>query len=178
MEPLITLVGVTVVVLLIGALDVSPLRRFPTALRGGLAAMFLLTGVSHFIGMREQMITMVPDFVPAPELAVALTGLAEVAGAIGLLVPRLAGLAAAGLTLLLIGVFPANIALALSGAPLPWHDQLLWRSLMQVVFLAATCVVTVDRYRAGRKTGTSVGDSTLLDHRPAPQGRSGRAGEA
>ncbi|UNK70986.1 DoxX family protein [Microbacterium sp. H1-D42] len=149
MEPLIMLVAVTALLWLLGALGAQALRHFPTALRGGLAAMFALTGVSHFIGMREELIAMVPDFVPTPELAVTATGLVELAGAIGLLIPRLAGLSAAGLTLLLIGVFPANIALALSDAPLPWYDELLWRTLTQLVFLAATSAVVIDRRRAG-----------------------------
>ena len=150
MEPLITLVGVTVALLALGAVGVRPLRRLPVALRGGLAAMFLLTGVVHFIGMREELVTMVPDFVPAPELIVALTGIAELAGAAGLLIPRTALLAASGLTLLLIAMFPANVALALSGGPIPWYDELPWRTLMQLVFLAATTTVVVDRYRAWR----------------------------
>lgn len=166
MEPLVTLVAVTALLLLVGALGVRALRHFPTALRGGLAAMFMLTGVSHFVGMREEMIAMVSDLVPLPELAVTLTGVAEIAGAIGLLVPRLAGLAAAALTLLLIGVFPANIALASSAATLPWHDQLLWRTLMQLVFIAATSVVAVERYGAWKKTRV-----TAL----APRGRTGEA---
>lgn len=150
MAPLITLVVVTLALLALGALGVRPLRRLPTALRGGLAAMFLLTGVAHFAGMREELVAMVPDFVPEPELVVTLTGVAELAGAIGLLIPRTALLASAGLTLLLVAMFPANVALALSGSDIPWYDELPWRTLMQVVFLAATTTVVVDRLRAWR----------------------------
>ncbi|TFD92128.1 DoxX family membrane protein [Cryobacterium lactosi] len=155
MEPLIVLLAVTFGLLLIGAFGVRALRRIPTALRGGLSAMFTLTGVSHFIGMREEMIAMVPDVVPSPEIAVTLTGVAELAGAIGLLIPRLALPAASGLALLLIGVFPANVALALSDQPLPWFDQLLWRALLQLIFLAATTTVVIDRYRAWRSSRRS-----------------------
>ncbi|HCS60761.1 MAG TPA: hypothetical protein DIW46_05080 [Microbacterium sp.] len=150
MEPLITLVIVTGALRLIGAFGVEALRRIPVALRGGLSAMFALTGVSHFVGMRDDLIAMVPQGMPAPEFLVTFTGIAELAGAIGLLVPRIALLAAGGLTLLLIAVFPANVALALSGAPLPWYDQLTWRTLTQLIFLAATSVVVIDRYRAWR----------------------------
>ncbi|HET6673621.1 MAG TPA: DoxX family protein [Agromyces sp.] len=161
MEPFITLAVVTCVLLLIGAFGVRGLRRFPTALRGGLAAMFVLTGVSHFVGMREEMIAMVPGIIPAPELIVTLTGIAELAGAIGLLIPRLSLLAAAGLTLLLVGMFPANVTLALSGDQLPWYDQLLWRTLLQLVFLAATSTVLIERYRTWRSArrlfGTAAG---------------------
>ncbi len=148
MEPLITLLVITLGLLLVGTYRVPALRPIPTALRGGLAAMFLLTGASHFIGMREEMIAMVPDIIPAPGLMITLTGIAELAGAVGLLIPRLALHAATGLTLLLIGVFPANVALALSGDPLAWYDELPWRTLTQAIFLAATATVMIDRYRA------------------------------
>lgn len=162
MEPLITLFAVTLGLLLLGAFGVRSLRRIPTALRGGLFAMFTLTGFSHFIGMREEMIAMVPDVVPAPEIAVTLTGFAELAGAVGLLIPRLALSAASGLTLLLIGVFPANVALALSDGPLPWYDQLPWRTLAQLVFLAATTTVVIDQYRTWRSSqGLSRAVSTV-----------------
>lgn len=152
MEPLITLLSVTLVLLLLGVFGVRALRRVPTALRGGLSAMFVLTGVSHFTGMRAEMIAMVPDVLPAPDLLVTLTGIAELAGALGLLVPRLHVLAASGLTVLLIAVLPANVALALSGDSLPWYDQLLWRMLAQMVFLAATITVAIDGYRARRSS--------------------------
>lgn len=147
MEPLITLLAISFGLLLLGAFGVRALRRIPTALRGGLFAMFTLTGFSHFIGMREDMIAMVPDVVPAPEVAVTLTGIAELAGAIGLLIPRLALPAASGLTLLLVGVFPANVVLALSDESPPWYDQMLWRTLTQLVFLAATTAVVIDQCR-------------------------------
>lgn len=155
MEPLLTLLAVTALLLLIGALGVRGLRRLPAALRGGLSAMFLLTGVSHFAGMRAEMIGMVPDTLPAPELIVTLTGIAELAGAIGLLIPRLSLIAAAALTLLLVVMFPANVSYALSGAPLPWYDQLLWRTLMQAVYIAAGAVVTLERYHAWRASRRS-----------------------
>ncbi|WP_051215638.1 DoxX family protein [Granulicoccus phenolivorans] len=148
MEPLITLTVVTLALRGAGAAGVRRLRHFPTALRGGLAAMFVLTGVVHFVGKRDELIAMVPDFVPDPGLAVTLSGIAELAGAVGLLIPGLALPAAAGLSLLLIGVFPANVNLALSGQDLPLHQQLPWRTLMQLVFLAATGTVVVDRWRA------------------------------
>ena len=70
---------------------------------------------------------------------VTLTGLAEIAGALGLLVPRLAPWAAGGLALLLLTVFPANVhaarhALSIGGRPV---TPLVTRTLLQVVFLVA-----------------------------------------
>jgi hypothetical protein len=66
MEPLITLIAVTLLLLAIGAAGVRRLRPRSVALRGGLAAMFTLTGVAHFVGMREALIEMVPPFPPRP----------------------------------------------------------------------------------------------------------------
>lgn len=154
MEPLITLVGVTLVLWAAGSLGVRRLRPWPIALRGGLAAMFTLTGAVHFVGMREELIAIVPPALPAPELLVTVTGVLELAGAAGLLWPRTAPWAAAGLAALLLAMFPANVHLALTGTDLPPHQELLPRTAMQVVFLAAAIAVAVTHLR-GRGRGTT-----------------------
>lgn len=147
MAPLIALVVVTSVLLLAGALGVRRLS-LPVALRGGLAVMFVLTGGAHFVGLREELIAMVPPFLPAPGLLVTVTGVLELVGAAALLWSRTAGWSALGLTAMLVAMFPANVHKALSG-PVPWDDQLVPRTLMQVVFLAAT--VTVARHYLMRR---------------------------
>lgn len=140
MAPLIALVVVTSLLLLAGALGVRRLKPLPVALRGGLAVMFVLTGGAHFVGLREELIAMVPPFLPAPGLLVTATGVLELLGAAALLWSRTAGWSALGLTAMLLAMFPANVHRALSG-PVPWDDQLVPRTLMQVVFLAATGTV-------------------------------------
>jgi uncharacterized membrane protein len=55
------------------------------ALRGGLAALFTTTGVAHFVGMRAELISMVPPELPEPGLLITITGVMELAGAAGLL---------------------------------------------------------------------------------------------
>ena len=57
---LFVLIVVTVTLRAVGAAGMHRLRGWPTALRGGLAAMFVVTGGSHFVGMREDLISMVP----------------------------------------------------------------------------------------------------------------------
>jgi uncharacterized membrane protein len=146
--PLITLVLTTAVLLALGAAGVRSLRPWPVALRGGLAAMFVLTGVAHFVGMREELIAMVPPALPAPALLVTITGVLELAGAAGLLLRRTAPWAAAGLTVLLVAMFPANVHAALQGTGTP----LLPRTLLQLVFLAATLAVVAHHVRS-RRTG-------------------------
>ncbi len=56
-----------------------------------------------------------PDWVPFPEAVVAFTGLAEIAGAIGLLIPRFRRAAGVGLALYALCVWPANFNHAING---------------------------------------------------------------
>jgi uncharacterized membrane protein len=154
MAPLLVLVVVTLVQLAAGAAGVRRLRPWPVALRNGLAAMFLLTGVSHFVGMRAELISMVPPALPAPGLLVTITGVLELAGALGLLLPRTVPWAAAGLAALLVAMFPANVyaaveGLTISGAP---AMALVPRALLQLLFLAATLAVLVSHIRSRRLT--------------------------
>ncbi len=150
MAPFAILTVVTLALLVAGLLGVSRLRPWPVAVRGGLAAMFTATGVSHFVGMRDVMIEMVPPDIPAPGLWVTITGVLELAGAAGLLWKRTAPLAAGCLSLLLLALFPANVHAAREGVLTAWDDQLLPRSILQVVFLAAALSVLVHRIRSGR----------------------------
>lgn len=143
MEPLITLIVVTLVILALGAAGVKRLRPWPVALRGGVAAMFVLTGTVHFVWMREELISMVPPILPYPGFIVTLTGMLELAGAIGLLWRPTVIWAAGGLSLLLLCMFPANVNYALSGMVTAAHDAVLPRTLMQIVFLSATLAIMV-----------------------------------
>ncbi len=56
--------------------------------------MFCFTAAAHFNSMRPDMIAMVPPSVPNPEFMVTFTGICEILGAIGLLVPRTRRIAA------------------------------------------------------------------------------------
>jgi uncharacterized membrane protein len=161
MEPLIVLVVVTLVLLVAGAAGVRRLRPWPVALRGGLAAMFVLTGVAHFVGLRQDLINMVPPALPEPGLLVTVTGVLELAGAAGLLWRRTAPWAAGGLSALLVAMFPANVyaaveGLTLGGAP---ATPLVPRALMQLVFLAATLTVVTCHVRR-RRPALSAPDRT------------------
>jgi uncharacterized membrane protein len=72
------------------------------------------------------------------------------AGAVGLLLPRTAPWAAGGLTALLVGLFPANVYAALNGITTSPADALVPRTLMQLVFLAATVTVLASSVRGRR----------------------------
>ena len=109
--------------------------------------MFLMTGVAHFVGMRAEMVSMVPPGLPNPELLVTVTGILELLGAAGLLWRRTAPWAATGLALLLIAMFPANIYAAREGTVTAIGDALLPRTMIQIVFLAATLAIPVHYLR-------------------------------
>jgi uncharacterized membrane protein len=139
MIPLIVLVALFLVFLFAGSLGVVIHWTWVTSLRLALAVMFLLTASAHWGFRRPDLLRMVPSQFPNPELLVTLTGIAEIAGAVGLMIPRLVPWAAGGLALLLLAVFPANVhaanaALTIGGRPVP---GVLPRALIQVVFLAA-----------------------------------------
>ncbi|AHH96512.1 hypothetical protein GCM10010174_74840 [Kutzneria viridogrisea] len=146
MAPVIALVGGFVLLRLTGLLGVAALDAWPPALRGGVALMFLLTGVAHFVPkMRADMIAMVPPRLPSPALLVTVTGVLELAGALGVLVPATAGLAAWCLTLLLLVMFPANVSAARRGLEFGGRPAtpLVPRTLEQALFLAATIAAAV-----------------------------------
>lgn len=60
-------------------------------------------------------VPIVPDWVPRPRDVVLLTGVCELAGAVGLLVPRLRRFAGVMLALYAACVWPANVKHALEG---------------------------------------------------------------
>jgi uncharacterized membrane protein len=57
--------------------------------------------------MRTDLVRMVPLWVPNPELMVSFTGLCEICGAVGLLIPATRRVAAVALIALLLAVLPA-----------------------------------------------------------------------
>ena len=151
MEPLIVLVVVTAILYGLGRVGVRPLRRWPVPLRGGLAAMFVLTGVSHFVGMRAELISYVPPILPEPALLITITGVLELAGAAGLLLRRTAPLAAGCLAALMIVMFPANLYAALAGIATDPLSQPIPRTLLQLVFVGAAIAVVIAERRAARR---------------------------
>ncbi|WP_437338944.1 DoxX family protein [Sorangium sp. So ce394] len=145
MAPLLVLSISFALLLILGRLGVRHLASWVTCLRYALAAMFLLTASAHWGSRRAELVAMVPPALPYPELLVTVTGVLEIAGAAALLVPRLAPWAAAGLTILLVAMFPANVhaaraGLTLGGSPV---TPLVPRTLIQIVFLAATLAVAI-----------------------------------
>ena len=110
------------------------------ALRIALAAMFVFTAVSYFHPRtRPDLIRMVPASLPAPALLVSATGVLELLGAIGLIVPRALPAAAYGLMALLVAMLPANVHAAREGLMIAGRRAapLVWRLPLQVFWIAA-----------------------------------------
>ena len=141
MAPLIVMIGSWVVVRaigFIGAWDVAD--SWSASLRFALAAMFLFTAVSHFHPRtRTDLIAMVPRTLPAAPQLVTITGVLELLGAIGLLVPQMTAAAAYGLIALLLAMFPANVHAARAGVKLAGRPAtpLIWRAPLQAFWIAA-----------------------------------------
>jgi uncharacterized membrane protein len=110
--------------------------------RGLLIAAFLFAGVLHVV-RPGFFLPIVPDWVPAPRLTVIMTGWCELAGAVGLLIPRFRRQAGIMLAVYVACVFPANIKHAIldlgSGTGLDWSYHLP-RLLVQPV-IAWWCLV-------------------------------------
>ncbi|HZE38948.1 MAG TPA: DoxX family protein [Stackebrandtia sp.] len=141
MVPLYALVIVTGLARLSGWLGVPWLDSWTHSTQVGLAAMFLFTASAHFTQPRRKLlIAMVPPRLPRAATLVTVTGVLELAGAVGLLVPPTARLAAACLAVLMLVMFPANVRaahadLGIKTMPLPL------RTLVQLVFIAACALV-------------------------------------
>ena len=94
-------------------------------------------GVTHLV-VPAPFVRVMPQYLPCPQTLVFISGLAEIAGGVGLLVHRLRTAASWGLVALFVMVFPANVNMALHppvGLP-PW---LLWLRLpLQVPLVGAT----------------------------------------
>jgi uncharacterized membrane protein len=150
MFPLAVFAVVTAGLFVAGRLGVHRLRPWPVALRGGLAALFTTTGVAHFVGMRGELIAMVPPGLPDPALLVTISGVLELAGAAGLLLHRTAPWAAGCLAALLVALYPANVHAAVAGVTTAPEDALLPRTLIQVLWLAAALAIVVAAVRERR----------------------------
>src|SRR5699024_8059431 len=91
-----------------------------------------ITGILHFI-IPKPFISIVPAALSHHRLLVYLSGAAEIAGAIGILVPLLRRPSAWGLIILLIAVFPANIYMTIQAIrQAGWAS---WYSLLTVLRL-------------------------------------------
>ncbi len=124
-----------------GALGLSLFASWQDSTRYALALMFLFTATTHFTGMKEDLVKMVPSIMPYPRQLVFFTGLCEILGAIGLVIAPVQRLAGIALILLLVALFPANINAARNAIPLRGKPPTpLWLRLpLQMVWIGLLC---------------------------------------
>jgi uncharacterized membrane protein len=102
-----------------------------TASRVLLAVVMVFAGVMHFVAPAGYA-RIVPRSLPAPRTLVLVSGVFEVLGGVGLLLPATRHLAAWGLIALFIAVFPANVNMAVNRIGFgrkPPPSWLLWARL-------------------------------------------------
>jgi uncharacterized membrane protein len=75
------------------------------------ALSFVGAGLLHFIKV-EFFMSIMPDYFPWHRTLVWISGIAEMAGGVGMLIPSVRIWAVYGLIALLLAVFPANIDMA------------------------------------------------------------------
>jgi len=141
--PLITLLMGSLAARIVGWFGVGYVDTWARAIAVGLAAMFFVTGVAHFVPpLRNQLIAIVPPALPAPGLLVSITGVLELLGAVGLLLPATRVTAAVCLLVLMLAMFPANIYAARTPDPPPaMTTRLPVRTAEEVLYLAAAAAV-------------------------------------
>ena len=114
--------------------------RFALSLIGriSMAVMLIVTGVSHFTNT-QQMVDMMPDFMPAKREMIYFTGVCELLAVIGLLWSRTARLASILLIIFFVLVLPANVVGSLKSVQLGGMEYgpfyLLFRIPLQIFFI-------------------------------------------
>ena len=78
---------------------------------------YVVAGLAHLV-RTDYYLPMMPAYLPAHRELVLLSGVAEVVLGIAVLIPQTRRLAAWGVILLLIAIFPANLHIALHNVPL------------------------------------------------------------
>ena len=121
-----------------------------TILRWLAAICFVVAGTFHFL-RPEFYRQIVPPYFPAPRLLVLISGTAEIAGGIGLLIPPLRRAAGWGLIALLLAVFPANIYMAQHPEKFHFAPWILWARLpLQGLFILWVWLVALRRLQRER----------------------------
>lgn len=127
------------------------MRTLEAILRVVLAVVMVGAGVKHFTDA-DLFVAMVPSWLPQPLWLVWISGVAEVAGGLGILVPAVRRAAGLGLIALYVAVFPANVNMALHDLPLGATHVPTWalwaRLPLQGVLIAWAWWVAVRREQA------------------------------
>ena len=106
-------------------MSAARLDRLRLIARLVLVTIYAVIGALHLAGPAK-FLAIMPPVVPHPQAVIVFTGLCEVAGAIGLLIPRTRRLAGTMLAIYAVCVWPANIYQAFWHIPAPPLPDSLW----------------------------------------------------
>ena len=122
----------------LGFAGIPAFATWQASTRDALSLMLVFTGVSHFTFMKDDFVRMMPPSISWPRALVYFTGVCEIAGAAGLLLPEFRRAAAYALIAFFLAVLPANIHAARAGVTLRGKPATsLWlRIPMQFLFIA------------------------------------------
>jgi len=102
-------------------------------LRVVLAVCMVIAGILHFVAT-EPFVRIVPEALPAPEALVYASGVIEIMLGIALLLPPVSQVAAWGLVILFIAVYPANINMAVNGIEIEGVPNAWWFQSIRLPF--------------------------------------------
>jgi uncharacterized membrane protein len=147
MAPLIVLIVSGLLLRILGALGVERLRSTREVAAWALAMMFFFTASAHFTALKHDLAAMIPPPFTGQLWLIYLTGILELAGAVGLLIPRLRRVAGICLIILLAALLPANVYAALEGVTLQGRDPtpLLFRIPLQLFWMGLLWWSSVSR---------------------------------
>lgn len=125
-----------------------------TIARCVVGSFFVYVGVLHFV-TPDVFVAIVPPYLPAALALVYISGVFELLGGVGLLVPKTRRAAAWGLLALLVAVYPANIHMLVNEIYLKGmaHEKWILWARMPFQFLFALGVSwTGDIWPCKKKT--------------------------
>ena len=127
------LLGLTAIAALAHRCGAPGVATWPQRMRLAMALALLMAGADHLL-TPQRYLPMMPEYLPFPEHLVLFTGLCELAGAMGLLMPRLRRYAAIALAIYFVCVFPANIKNALDGLQVEGLPAATWYYWLRLPF--------------------------------------------
>jgi uncharacterized membrane protein len=109
------------------------LANWSGRMRWALAIALILIGTDHWLNP-QRYLSMMPPWIPLHLELVLFTGAAEIAGGLGLLVPRTRRICGLMLALYFVAVFPANVHNALNGLAVEGLPQANWYYWIRLPF--------------------------------------------
>jgi uncharacterized membrane protein len=111
--------------LILTLLAVPAAKGWPARMRFAMALALFFVGSDHWIHP-DRYLAMMPPWIPLHLELVLFTGAAEIAGGLGLLIPRFRALAGVLLAVYFVAVFPANLHNALNGLSVEGLPEASW----------------------------------------------------